>query len=192
LEKSGKMTSRVARRPIDLPEKVICRINEKVVTIQGQKGVMSEAVPSEVVVEMNDGQINVSALSTTTEPIKANALAGTIRALLQNHVIGVTQGFTKRLQLVGVGYRAQVTKTPEGLSRAELSLGFSHPTSYLAPEGITITGITPTELEISGHDKRLVGQVSAEIRRIRPPEPYKGKGIRYAGETIILKETKKK
>lgn len=186
------MTSRVARKPIILPEKVVCQINEKIVTIQGQKGIMSIALPAEVIVEIIDGQINVRMVEPAAEPIKANALAGTIRAILQNHVTGVTQGFAKRLQLVGVGYRAQVTKTPEGLCRAELSLGFSHPTAYVAPEGITLTSISATELEVSGHDKRLVGQVAAEIRRIRPPEPYKGKGIRYTGEVIILKETKKK
>ena len=186
------MTSRIARKPIALPEKVVCKISEKTVQIQGQKGQMSAVLPGEVVVEVIEGHIHVRMATPVQDVIKANALAGTVRALLQNCVMGVTAGFSKKLQLVGVGYRVQVTKTPEGRYCAELSLGFSHPTVFLAPAGITLTAVTQTELEIHGSDKQVVGQVSAEIRRIRPPEPYKGKGIRYVGEVIILKETKKK
>ena len=186
------MTSRVARKPIELPEKVVCQVHANSVTVRGQKGELSAPLPAEVVVDIQDNCIHVAMAPSVEEPIRANALAGTIRALLQNCVIGVTQGFSKKLQLIGVGYRVQVVRTETGLYRAELSLGFSHPTFYIAPEGIVFTAATQTELEISGRDKQVVGQVAAEIRSIRPPEPYKGKGIRYMGEVIILKETKKK
>jgi len=122
----------------------------------------------------------------------SDALAGTIRALLSNHVIGVSEGFVIKLKLVGVGYRAQAGKAANGAAKLDLSLGFSHPVVYVAPLGVTMATPAQTEIEITGADKQVIGQVAANIRAFRPPEPYKGKGIRYADEQIILKETKKK
>lgn len=182
------MTSRVARKPISLPQGVEINIDGQVATIKGSKGVLVQPLHQAVSLNIEDNVVTVTADKNKIE--KPDVIAGTTRALIQNHVTGVSTGFTKKLQLVGVGYRVLVGKQGN-LSKAELTLGFSHPVVYVAPEGITFNAPSATELEVSGIDKQVVGQVSAEIRAFRPPEPYKGKGVRYADERIQLKETKK-
>jgi large subunit ribosomal protein L6 len=154
------------------------------VVVKGAKGQLQHQLPGDVALAQQDGTLQVSALSSS---IAANALAGTTRALLNNMVTGVTQGFERKLNLVGVGYRAQM----QGKA-LNLTLGFSHPVSYAVPAEITIETPSQTEIVIKGVDKQQVGQVAAEIRAYRPPEPYKGKGVRYADERIVLKEAKKK
>lgn len=185
------MSSRVGRKPIDVPNGVDIKINSDVVIIKGPRGELSQLLPVHIGVALEDKQIKVSPKAMPG----ADAISGTVRAILSNHIVGVTQGFVRKLQLVGVGYRAQV-QSKEGHPLLNLTLGLSHPVSYLAPKGITLACPTVTEIEVSGIDKQLVGQVAADIRGIcggiRRPEPYKGKGIRYADEVIILKETKKK
>ncbi len=186
-------SSRVGRLPIDVPKGIEVRIADNAVVIKGSKGELKQPLTSAVTVEFADQQIKVSA----NEGIpNANAIAGTTRALLNNHVVGVSEGFTKKLTLVGVGYRAQLGKSKDGRPMLSLTLGLSHPVTFVAPAGIDLASATVTEIEVSGVDRQLVGQVAANIRGIcggiRSPEPYKGKGIRYADEVIILKETKKK
>lgn len=187
------MSSRVARKPIEVPAGVEVRVSEEAVTLKGPKGEIVQDKPRHIHVVIEDKQIQVSIRESKEN---ADAIAGTIRALLNNHVNGVSQGFMKKLQLVGVGYRAQVGKAKDGRPMLNLTLGLSHPVTYIAPKGIELASATVTEIEVSGIDRQLVGQVAAEIRGIckgiRKPEPYKGKGIRYADEVIILKETKKK
>ena len=185
-------TSRVGRKAIDVPAGVDVKISAAEVVIKGPKGQLTLALPPHIVVAMEEKQIKIAPKAEMPNSI---AISGTIRALISNNVQGVTQGFTRKLQLVGVGYRAQV-QSKAGRALLGLTLGLSHPVSYLAPVGINIACATATEIEVSGIDKQLVGQVAADIRGIcggiRSPEPYKGKGIRYADEVIILKETKKK
>lgn len=176
--------SRVANNPIELPKGVEVTINGQSVTVKGTKGSMSFDVPSNVSVAKEENELKVGARDEQT---KSNALAGTARAVLNNIVTGVSAGFEKKLQLVGVGYRAQA----QG-KKLNLSLGFSHPIEYDLPEGITAETPTQTEVLIKGIDRQLVGQVASEIRGFRPPEPYKGKGVRYSDETVRRKETKKK
>ena len=185
------MSSRVGRKPIDVPHGVDITISSDAVVIKGPKGELTQPLPQHVGVALEDKQIKVSPNAMAG----ADAVSGTVRAILSNHVTGVTQGFLRKLQLVGVGYRAQV-QAKDGRGLLGLTLGLSHPVSYLAPKGITLACPSVTEIEVTGIDKQLVGQVAADIRGIcggiRRPEPYKGKGIRYADEVIILKETKKK
>jgi large subunit ribosomal protein L6 len=176
--------SRVAKNPIELPKGVEVTINGQSVTVKGAKGSMNLDVPSSVSVAKEENEIKVGARDEQT---KSNALAGTIRAVLNNIVTGVSTGFERKLQLVGVGYRAQA----QG-KKLNLSLGYSHPIEYVLPEGITAETPTQTEVLIKGIDRQLVGQVASEIRGFRPPEPYKGKGVRYSDETVRRKETKKK
>lgn len=176
--------SRVAKNPIELPKGVEVTINGQSVTVKGAKGSMSLDVPSSVSVAKEENEIKVGARDEQT---KSNALAGTIRAVLNNIVTGVSAGFERKLQLVGVGYRAQA----QG-GKLNLSLGYSHPIEYNLPKGITAETPTQTEVLIKGIDRQLVGQVASEIRGFRPPEPYKGKGVRYSDETVRRKETKKK
>jgi large subunit ribosomal protein L6 len=176
------MASRIAKSPLELPEAVNAEFKDNVVTIKGPKGEQALDLHPKVSFKMED---NVILLSPANED--EVAITGTMRALLGNMVTGVTEGFQKKLQLVGVGYRAQV----QG-STLNLNLGFSHPVKFEIPEGIKIQTPSQTEIVIEGIDKQLVGQVAADIRRFRPPEPYKGKGVRYADEHINLKETKKK
>lgn len=174
--------SRVAKQPITIPSGVDIKLDGQNLTAKGAKGEMHMVVNPLVILEQNDTVLNV-------RPIKERdmAMAGTMRALVNNLVAGVSQGFEKKLLLVGVGYRAQAKgKT------LNLSLGFSHPVEYAVPEGITIETPSQTEIIVKGFDKQKVGQVSAEIRAFRPPEPYKGKGVKYADERIIRKEAKKK
>ena len=175
--------SRVAKNPISFGDAEITLDGDTLV-IKGSKVVLNFKLAKRVNIERRDKALQVSPADDSTE---ADALAGTTRANLANAIVGVVQGFKKVLQLVGVGYRANV----QG-KKINLTLGFSHPVVYDIPEGISIATTTPTEIVIQGADRQLVGQVAAEIRRYRPPEPYKGKGVRYADERIKLKETKKK
>ena len=174
--------SRIAKAPIAIEKGIEVKIDGAHVTVKGGKGALEMDVHPSVQVELNDGQINVSPANDS-----AWAMAGTMRALIGNMVRGVSQGFEKKLQLVGVGYRAQ------GKGKTlNLSLGFSHPIDYPVPDGIKIDTPSQTEIVVSGSDKQKVGQVAAEIRSFRPPEPYKGKGVRYADEHVVRKEAKKK
>ncbi|HMU90763.1 MAG TPA: 50S ribosomal protein L6 [Pseudomonadales bacterium] len=174
--------SRVAKKPISVPKGVEIKLENNVVSIAGPKGTLSTLLNSDIALEQQSGSLALSVRDS-----RAWAIAGTTRALLNNMVSGVAQGFSKRLQLVGVGYRAKVTGDV-----LNLSLGYSHPIDYKLPEGITAEVPSQTEIVLSGIDKRLLGQVAAEIRAFRPPEPYKGKGVRYFNEQIHRKEAKKK
>ncbi len=176
--------SRVAKDPIRLPNGVEASISGQEVSVKGTKGQMAAKINAQVKVEQADGELRFSPAGDTEH---GWAQAGTARAVVQNLVTGVSQGFERRLQLVGVGYRAQA----QGRT-LNLALGFSHPVNYALPEGIEVETPTQTEIIVRGIDKQLVGQVSAEIRGYRPPEPYKGKGVRYANEQVRRKESKKK
>ena len=173
--------SRVAKKPVALPKGVEVSINGGNVVAKGPKGTLSIAKPEGVEVKVEDGHALLSAADPMHVP-----MAGTLRAILANMVKGVSEGFERKLELVGVGYRAAM----QGKD-LNLSLGFSHPVLFPSPEGITITTPTQTEILVSGADKQRVGEVAAKIRGFRPPEPYKGKGVKYAGENIIRKEAKK-
>ena len=173
--------SRVAKNPIKLPSGVDLNISGSELSVKGPKGTLTVVLYPGISFDENDGEYIVK-----NENLKNKAMAGTFRALVGNMITGVTTGFQKKLQLVGVGYRAQV----QGKS-LNLALGFSHPINHATPEGITIETPSQTEIIISGCDKQKVGQVAAEIRAYRPPEPYKGKGVRYADERVVRKEAKK-
>lgn len=176
--------SRVARKPVELPKGVELTQAGGRVSIKGPKGELFLAVSPEVEVQVADGKARVTARSASRQ---ARASSGTTRALLANMVVGVTKGFERKLELVGVGYRAQA----QG-KKLNLSLGFSEPIVYPVPEGITAETPSQTEIIIRGSDRQKVGQVAAEVRGLRPPEPYKGKGVRYVNEQVVLKEAKKK
>jgi len=176
--------SRVANQPISIPKGVDVSVNGQSITIKGPKGTLQYAVPGEVKVTKEG---DVLSCVYAAEQGKANALAGTTRANLNNCVRGVSQGFEKKLELVGVGYRAQA----QG-KKLNLTLGFSHPLDFPVPQGITIETPSQTEILIKGIDRQQVGQVAAVIRGYRPPDAYKGKGVRYSNEVIVLKEAKKK
>lgn len=178
------MTSRVAKNPVVIPSGVDVNLSGQSLTVKGPKGEMKRDNHALVTVTHAEGELTFVPANDSKE---ANALAGTSRALAANMVAGVTDGFTKKMILVGVGYRAKV----QG-SRLELSVGLSHPVFFDMPEGLKVESPAQTEILISGIDKQRVAQMAANIRRVRPPEPYKGKGIRYEGEEIILKEGKKK
>lgn len=173
--------SRVAKSPIKLPSGVDLNLSGSQLNVKGPKGNLSVDLHPNVSLNENDGEYMV-----TPDSDKNIAMAGTFRALINNMVTGVSEGFEKKLQLVGVGYRAQT----QG-NKLNLALGFSHPVEYSAPEGIKIETPSQTEIIVSGCDKQKVGQVAAEIRSYRPPEPYKGKGVRYADERVVRKEAKK-
>jgi large subunit ribosomal protein L6 len=173
--------SRVAKKPIAIAKGVELNIQADNVSVKGPKGTLSIAKPVGVEVKVEDGNALLSANDPMLVP-----MAGTLRAILANMVQGVSEGFERKLELVGVGYRASM----QGKD-LNLSLGFSHPVLFKAPEGITIATPTQTEIVVSGADKQRVGEVAAKIRGFRPPEPYKGKGVKYAGEKIIRKEAKK-
>lgn len=186
-------TSRIGRKPVAVTSGVEVKIQGQKLSVKGPKGHLSMALHPYVHVIFEDNQINVQ-LNNDSENVITGAskklyrsIAGTIRANIYNVVYGVTHGFERKLILVGVGYRAQAKGKV-----LSLSLGYSHPTEYSVPDGITVETPVQTEVVIKGADKELVGQVAAEIRNMRCPEPYKGKGIRYANEVIELKETKKK
>jgi len=170
--------------PVPLPKGVELTQAGGKVRVKGPKGELSHTLNPQVEINVADGTANIT---SRTEAQTDRALAGTTRALLANMVNGVSKGFERKLELVGVGYRAQA----QG-KKLNLTLGFSHPVAFAVPDGITIDTPSQTEIVIKGADKHKVGQVAADIRRFRPPEPYKGKGVRYAGEKVVLKEAKKK
>ena len=176
--------SRVASNPILLPDGVELKVEGKTVTASGKMGELSFVVHELVRLVNNEGSIT---FMPEDESKEAKALSGTMRALLSNMVVGVSEGFQKKLELQGVGYRAQASG-----KKLTLQLGFSHPVEYEVPDGINLEAPSQTEIVISGRDKQQVGQVCAEIRSFRPPEPYKGKGVRYSGERVRRKEAKKK
>jgi len=176
--------SRIAKNPITLPAGVELKLQGSEVSVKGPKGLLTLNVNPAVTADVTDSVFTVQWDQSNK---KATALAGTTRANVANMVVGVTNGFEKKLTLVGVGYRAQVKGKV-----LNLSLGFSHPIEYAMPEGIVIEATSQTELVVKGIDKQQVGQVSADIRAYRPPEPYKGKGVKYADEHIVRKDAKKK
>ncbi|MBP7131517.1 MAG: 50S ribosomal protein L6 [Aquabacterium sp.] len=176
--------SRVGKMPISVPQGVDVQITPAAVTIKGSLGTLSLPGNELVIVSNEAGQLKVAPANDSTA---ANAMSGTFRALLNNTVNGVSKGFEKKLTLVGVGFRAQA----QG-QKLNLQIGFSHPVEKEMPAGIKVETPTPTEILIKGSDRQVVGQIAAEIRAFRPPEPYKGKGIRYADERVVIKETKKK
>jgi large subunit ribosomal protein L6 len=176
--------SRVARKPVEVPKGVDVTNSGGVVKVKGPKGELVLRLNQAVDVKVADGKAQVS---VKTPARAAKAASGTTRALLANMVAGVTKGFEKKLELVGVGYRAQA----QG-KKLNLTLGFSHPVAFTVPDGITIETPSQTEIIIRGADRQKVGQVAANIRGYRPPEPYKGKGVRYTDERVVLKEAKKK
>ncbi|BBU28587.1 50S ribosomal protein L6 [Burkholderia sp. THE68] len=176
--------SRVGKSPIALPQGAEVAIKGDVITVKGPLGTISQAANKLVNVTNDNGTLK---LAPANESREANAMSGTMRALVANMVQGVTKGFERKLTLVGVGYRAQA----QG-DKLNLSLGFSHPVVHQMPEGVKAETPSQTEIVIKGIDKQKVGQTAAEVRGYRPPEPYKGKGVRYSDEVVILKETKKK
>ncbi|HEY3852144.1 MAG TPA: 50S ribosomal protein L6 [Steroidobacteraceae bacterium] len=176
--------SRVAKKPVDLPQGVSATIGAGSVTVKGAKGSLTLALTSGIKVVQQDKHLAVEADSTGEG---LNAIAGAIRAHLANMVTGVTKGYEKKLELVGVGYRAAVQA-----KSLTLTLGYSHLINYVIPEGVTIETPSQTEILVKGIDRQRVGQTAAEIRGFRPPEPYKGKGVKYSDEKISLKEAKKK
>jgi large subunit ribosomal protein L6 len=175
--------SRIAKYPITVPQGVEVTLSGTEISIKGPLGTLKQTLLPQISIEKSDGRLQVRA----GEGVNAGAMSGTMRALVANMVSGVTKGFEKKLTLVGVGYRAQA----QG-AKLNLSLGFSHPVVHEMPNGIKVETPTQTEIVIKGIDRQLVGQVAAEVRAYRSPEPYKGKGVRYADEVVIIKETKKK
>ena len=173
--------SKVASKPVELSSEVKFSLVDNTIHIEGPKGKLEFVKPNDVTIEQADNLLKVSTKSDST------AMSGTTRALIYNMVTGVSKGWEKKLLLVGVGYRAKADKL-----KLELVVGFSHPVDFKIPEGLTIETPSQTEIIISGVDKQKVGQAAADIRSVRPPEPYKGKGIKYADEQIVKKEAKKK
>ena len=176
--------SRVAKNPIAIPSGVEVKIDGTIIAVKGPVGVVNQTVHSAVGGKLEDGKLVFAAVEGQPN---ANALSGTTRALVNNIVTGVSKGFEKKLTLVGVGYRAAVVG-----DKLNLSLGYSHPVEYHLPAGVKAEVPTQTEIVLKGIDKQQVGQVAAEVRAFRSPEPYKGKGVRYADERVVIKETKKK
>jgi large subunit ribosomal protein L6 len=176
--------SRIGKNPVVVPEKVEVTVGAGELTVKGPLGTLKQAIARGVVVKRDGDKVTFAAANDSKE---ANALSGTMRAIVANMVQGVKTGFEKRLSLVGVGYRAQA----QG-NKVNLTLGFSHPIVHALPEGVKAETPTQTEIVIKGVDRQRVGQVAAEIRAYKSPEPYKGKGVRYTGEQVALKETKKK
>lgn len=176
--------SRIANKPIELPSDVDFNISGQTLSVKGNNGSLSMELNEQVQLKQEGNVLNFSGKEGVDGSM---AMAGTMRSLVDNMVVGVSKGFEKKLELVGVGYRAQA----QG-SKLNLTLGFSHPVVYDVPEGITVETPSQTEIVVKGADKQKVGQVSADIRAYRPPEPYKGKGVRYSDERVIRKEAKKK
>lgn len=176
--------SRVAKSPIQLPTGVEIKVDGSELTVKGSKGSESLTLNTLVEVKIEDG---VARITPRTEDRDSWAMAGTFRALVNNMVVGVTDGFERKLKLIGVGYRVQV----QG-NKLNLTLGFSHPVVYELPEGVSAVAPTQTDIVLSGTNKQVLGQAAAEVRAFRPPEPYKGKGVRYADEQVRRKEAKKK
>jgi large subunit ribosomal protein L6 len=176
--------SRIANVPVTVPKGVEAELSDSAISVTGSKGNLNLPLHALVAVAQDGAALKVTARNDSRE---AGALAGTFRALINNMVVGVSEGFQKKLELQGVGYRARASGTS-----VNLTVGYSHPIDYKLPAGVTAETPSQTEIVISGADKQLVGQVAAEIRDFRPPEPYKGKGIRYVGEHVYRKEAKKK
>jgi large subunit ribosomal protein L6 len=175
--------SRIGKAPVAVPNGVTVTLKDgNVISVKGPKGELTRSLPSAMTVKQESGTVTVTRPSDEDQH---KALHGLTRTLIANMVEGVTKGFSKNLELVGVGYKAE--KRPYGL---QLSLGYSHPIEYRAPQGITLTAPVPTQIVVEGANKEVVGQVAAEIRSLRPPEPYKGKGVKYAGEQIRRKAGK--
>ena len=175
--------SRIGNSPVAVPSGVEVTVSGGAVTVKGPKGTLSRDIPGDIQITLDDGELH---FTRPNDERKNRALHGLTRSLVNNMVIGVTDGFKKELEIVGVGYRAEA-QGPNGL---RLNLGFSHPVSVSAPDGITFEVPQPTQVIVAGIDKEVVGQVAANIRSIRKPEPYKGKGVRYAGERILRKAGK--
>ena len=176
--------SRIGNFPVELPANVEVQLSDGEISVKGPLGTLKRSVSAQVTVEKVENRLQVKVANGSAA---ANAMSGTLRALLANMVQGVTKGYEKKLTLVGVGYRAQA----QG-DKLNLTLGFSHPVVHQMPNGIKVETPTQTEIRIKGIDKQVVGQVAAEVRAYRSPEPYKGKGVRYSDEKVVLKETKKK
>ena len=176
--------SRIGNAPVVLPDKVELTLTADEISIKGPLGTLTQRLSPEVKVEKVDNRVEFKPAGNSRQ---ADAMSGTVRALVANMVVGVTKGFERKLMLVGVGYRAQA----QG-DKLNLTLGFSHPVVHPMPQGVKVETPTQTEILLKGMDRQQVGQVAAEVRAYRPPEPYKGKGVRYAGEQVVIKETKKK
>lgn len=176
--------SRIGNFPVELPANVEIQLLPGEISVKGPLGTLKQSLSAQVTIERVENQLQVKVGNTSTA---ANAMSGTVRALLANMVQGVTKGYEKKLTLVGVGYRAQA----QG-DKLNLALGFSHPVVHQMPKGVRVETPSQTEIILRGTDKQQVGQVAAEVRAYRSPEPYKGKGVRYTGEKVVLKETKKK
>ena len=176
--------SRVGKSPVSIPAGVDVSIKDDQISVKGAGGVLSLAQNALVKVSNNEGKLSFEPVNDSRE---ANAMSGTVRQLVNNMVVGVSKGFEKKLTLIGVGFKAAASG-----NKLNLAIGFSHPVNFEMPAGITVATPTPTEIVIKGADRQVVGQLAAEIRAVRPPEPYKGKGIRYADKKVTIKETKKK
>lgn len=176
--------SRVAKMPVVIPAGVKVSLDESNIVVQSSSGELKLPQNQLVKISVNNNALSFVPVNETRE---ANAMSGTMRQLVNNMVVGLSKGFEKKLTLVGVGYRAQA----QG-SKLNLSVGFSHPVIFEMPEGISVATPAPTEIIVKGADRQRVGQIASEIRAVRPPEPYKGKGVRYADEKVVIKETKKK
>ena len=176
--------SRVAKMAVSIPQSVDVAISADRITVKGTLGALEQKLNALVTIENKDGQMTFVPVD---ESAAANAMSGTMRQLVNNMVNGVSKGFEKKLTLVGVGFRAAATG-----SKLNLQIGFSHPVDFTMPDGIKVETPAPTEILIKGADRQRVGQIAAEVRATRPPEPYKGKGIRYSDERVVIKETKKK
>ena len=176
--------SRIGKMPVAIPQGVDVSIKADQISVKGAGGSLSLSANALVSIKNDAGKLTFAPVNDSRE---ANAMSGTLRQLVNNMVLGVTKGFEKKLNLVGVGYKAQATGT-----KLNLTVGYSHPVNFDMPAGITVQTPAPTEIIIKGADRQRVGQIAAEIRAVRPPEPYKGKGIRYSDEKITIKETKKK
>ena len=176
--------SRVGKMPVSIPSGVDVAIKQDQINVKGALGALALAQNALVTITSDVGKLSFAPANESRE---ANAMSGTMRQLVNNMVVGVTKGFEKKLSLVGVGYKAAAQGT-----KLNLTVGYSHPVDFVMPAGITVATPTPTEIVIKGSDRQRVGQIAAEVRAVRPPEPYKGKGIRYVDEKITIKETKKK
>ncbi len=176
--------SRIAKMGVSVPSGVDVQLKDELITVKGSGGELKLASNPLVKITSDNGKLSFVPVDESRE---ANALSGTMRQLVNNMVVGVSKGFEKKLTLVGVGFRAQA----QG-AKLNLSVGYSHPVNFEMPAGISVATPTPTEIVIKGADRQSVGQVAAKVREVRPPEPYKGKGIRYADERVVIKETKKK
>ncbi|WP_373769357.1 50S ribosomal protein L6 [Delftia acidovorans] len=176
--------SRVAKTPVAIPAGVDVSIKDDQINVKGTGGALSQAQNALVKISNNEGKLSFEPVNDSRE---ANAMSGTMRQLVNNMVVGVSKGFEKKLSLVGVGFKASASG-----AKLNLAIGYSHPVNFEMPAGITVATPTPTEIVVKGADRQAVGQLAAEIRAVRPPEPYKGKGIRYSDEKVVIKETKKK